>query len=326
MCIVFFFDAEESEEASPYRFVLASNRDEVLSRPAAPAQPLACDGGSFVDFGVETKAGGLWLTVQMKGRSFEKLGVITNVRESLEETIKYGNIQSRGNILKDFASSETSATAFSRGIQNDLYAGFNLLLADSTGATFCSNRGSSRPDSASGCIAFSNETMPPSAPWPKVRRGRAQFEHIVRQSARENDDDDALVARLMDMLRDATPSLESLPGILPRDFEESLSSIRVLPCRTPIDNLEYATRTNTVVLVKTNGEVTFAEANVRDGGASWELKTHRLHELPPPFVENKRIHPLFAAKRPARAPAEKRRKKSNLSANEAVKRVRTSGG
>ena len=42
MCIVFFCDLS-LDEASPYRYVLASNRDEVLSRPSSAAAALSDD-------------------------------------------------------------------------------------------------------------------------------------------------------------------------------------------------------------------------------------------------------------------------------------------
>ena len=266
-------------------------------------------------WGRDELAGGMWLAVQMRGKVFEKLGVITNVREPLSKV--YSSVASRGCIIREFVSSSSSASEYAGGIDGERYAGFNLLLADRTGVTFCSNRGSGEPGSEEGIVSFSNETMVPKTQWPKVCHGRAAFERIVREDAGSNDDD-ALVNKLLEMMRDTT-RFDGLPGILPRDFEEALSSVCVSVCCTPVDGLEYATRTNTVLLVRKSGEVTFAEANACDGGGRWELKVHRLQEhslARPP----KRMHPLFAAKSRQSIPLKK--VKASFSVENALKRMR----
>ena len=306
MCIVFFCEFDDvgddggkgnssgSTRRHEFKYVLATNRDEDMSRPssAAHAWPNTRAFG-----GLDERAGGTWLALRTNDRTgFDGLGVITNVRERVAEDANQ-DYRSRGNIIRDFAAGNCSAKSCAENIALQSYAGFNLLLVDSKGCNFVSNRGGDRggkglqkkriPDGQ--LAAFSNEVIPDTWPWRKTSHGMELFERIVTTKMKHSED--AIVESLMQMLRNGNSfaAREDLPGILPQSDEEKMSRVCIPKFDLADGKTPYGTRTNTVVLVKKSGSVVFAEANRTLDAPAWELKCYRFGAL----QASPRVHSFF---------------------------------
>lgn len=232
MCVLAF-----AWNAHPrWRLVLAGNRDELHSRPAAPlARWQAAD---HVIAGRDLEAGGTWLGISEQGR----LAVITNLRGfGMPEPGR----ASRGALVSDLLTGEG---AFAEPDATDLAAfnPFNLIFVDGARARFLTNRPEPvRTRLAPGVYGLSNGAL--DEPWPKTLQIKAMLlDWIVT-----GDDDPAT---LLDGLRS-----EQLPdfGRLP----DRLSDVPQEPRHSPIfiRNPVYGTRCSTVVAVDAEGRGTIVE-------------------------------------------------------------------
>ena len=141
MCLVFLWrapvdeacDAWERELAKRYRLVIASNRDEILSRPADRLGRWR-DNEKVVG-GRDVQGGGTWLGMSDGGR----WSCITNVREpeSAPE-----NAPSRGALCANFLLGESTPEDAARAAvrDGDRYAGFNVVFGSSEDAWHACNR------------------------------------------------------------------------------------------------------------------------------------------------------------------------------------------
>src|SRR3990170_4629490 len=117
MCLILF-----AWQAHPrYPLVVAANRDEFHSRPAAAADWWA--DASDVLAGRDLKAGGTWMGVRRNGR----FAAITNYREPQAPELPLAF--SRGHLVRDFLISGESAEEHAWRLQGsgDAYHGFSLL-------------------------------------------------------------------------------------------------------------------------------------------------------------------------------------------------------
>lgn len=250
MCLIAF-----AWRAHPrYRLALTANRDEFHARPTAPAgfDPEHPD----VFGGRDLQAGGSWLLASTRGR----LAAVTNVRAGIApETAP----RSRGALVRGFAQSQSSPTAFIDALQGQAaqYGRFNLLLWAGSSLTFASNhpRFAARPVPP-GVHAMSNGAF--DAPWPKAMHATRAMQAWLQGDGHAQTGDVPSVEPLFRALRDDTPADDAL---LP-DTGVGLQLERTLsPAFVSGDT--YGTRCSSVVLVEENGKLLFAEQRYGPGGA-----------------------------------------------------------
>ncbi|MCX7041967.1 MAG: NRDE family protein [Gammaproteobacteria bacterium] len=224
-----------------YPLAMIANRDELHSRPSAPA---GRDPDHHDVFGGRDQVqGGGWLMVSSRGR----MAAVTNVRVGLNpETAPL----SRGALVRGFVSGNVSAASYLDGLAADAlrYGRFNLLAWDGTSLAFATND----PSFATrvlepGIHAMSNGAL--DATWPKgTHATQALSEWLLK-----NPDEATNTADLFEALADTTHAPDSLlpdtgVGI---ELERALSP--------PFLRGEtYGTRCSTIVLVAAN-EIAFLE-------------------------------------------------------------------
>ncbi|CAN5397314.1 NRDE family protein [soil metagenome] len=220
-----------------WRLVMAGNRDELHSRPAAPLA--RWDGPGGVIAGRDLLSGGTWAGVSEQGR----FAVVTNLGG-------YGPPdparQSRGALLKDQLSGEGR---YAEATEADLgdFNPFNLITAQGDEALFWSNRPKPvRRTLTPGLYGLSNGAL--DEPWPKTQR---------------------LKTILDDWL--------SGPAVRPQDLLDGLQEDRLIDTPTPepgaafqaifIRNPLYGTRCGTVVAIDEDGRGLIAERRFDAEGA-----------------------------------------------------------
>lgn len=235
MCLILFAIQQHRD----YPLLVIANRDEFYARPTRAAH--WWDDTPSIFAGRDLQANGTWMGVDHQGR----FAAVTNVREP---SVKHDAPRSRGDLPKNFLQGKLSAEDYLNrllAIKED-YAGFNLLVADSSGCWFASNRSDGIKRIPAGIYGVSNGNF--DEPWPKLKTGKLALEKNLRGSV----DVESLLAILSD--RDQAAD-ESLPETgLPTEFERLLSS-------RFIHSNEYGTRASSVVLCATDNTISFIEQN-----------------------------------------------------------------
>lgn len=257
MCLILFAYRVHPE----YPLVLAANRDEYLARPTAPVG--FWSGNPDILAGRDLVGGGTWLGVSRNGR----WAAVTNVREP---AFHADNAPSRGVVVSQFLESDLDPAVFAAalGERASVLNGFNLLLGSPETLAFVSNRGPEpgRPVHrieavGPGIHGLSNATM--DTPWTKVERGRNILEAHLLESEPQPE-------ALFDLLADETVASDrDLPDTgVGLELERALSPARI---RLP----HYGTRSSTVLLVSSDGHVTFLERTWPRGGGVPETRRYR---------------------------------------------------
>lgn len=225
--------------------ILAGNRDEFHARPAAPAGWW----GEHEELlgGRDLEAGGSWLALDRRGR----LAVVTNVREPVRDT---RGRRSRGELVVDALRFDGPLGRFAEQLRGrrDEYGGYNLLIGDGEELHCLSNRSKDRIGLEPGIYGLSNDRL--DTPWPKVVAARDGLLRLVGRAEVEVDG-------LFELLADRTPAPDDeLPDTgVPLEWERVLSAAFIV-------GSEYGTRASTVVLVRADGVVEFAERRFGPGG------------------------------------------------------------
>lgn len=177
MCtLLFAYDVDPA-----HRLVVAANRDEYYGRPTAPLSTWS-DRQSVIA-GRDLEGGGTWMGLTRSGR----WAALTNVRIPGEAP----GTRSRGELVVDFLAGGGGGSAMSylqRLMEReDVYGGFNLVVADTRGVYYWSNRGGAPPSAvAPGIHGISNAGL--DTPWPKVQRGKAALAALVERGEVTTDD------------------------------------------------------------------------------------------------------------------------------------------
>ena len=217
-----------------FPLVVAANRDEFHSRPSAALS--FWDDAPDILAGRDLTAGGTWLGVTGAGR----FAAVTNVREPGAPSRKH----SRGALTAGFLRSTLSAADFSRSIDGDDYAGFNLLLADRNALYYVSNRGDATQALMPGIYGLSNHRL--DTPWPKLVKARARFAEALAELPDEHAFFDLLADRSM------VPDKDLPSTGVPLAWERMLSAIFV-------QSADYGTRASTLMLRRHDGFSTIHE-------------------------------------------------------------------
>lgn len=254
MCLIVFAYRAHAD----YRLVVAANRDEWFGRPTAPAGfwPDAPD----VLAGRDLEAQGTWLGVTRAGR----FAAITNFRAPGSDR---ADAPSRGKLVSAFLTSSVPPVTFLESLRPDAarYNGFNLLVGDAASLAYFSNHEGRVRELPAGIYGLSNHLL--DEPWPKVRIGKAR----LVASLNGHVDAQRLLAALDDTEQAADEALPSTGVGLER--ERQLSPLRIRAG-------EYGTRSSTVLLISTDGEVSFVERSFAASGAEAGVIRERFPIVP----------------------------------------------
>ncbi|KAJ1945154.1 hypothetical protein FBU59_002393 [Linderina macrospora] len=290
MCIAFWVlnTTTTSDTEDTHDLVLAFNRDEYLERPTKGFHAWEAHPNIFAPKDLkpdDESHRGSWIGVNRQGR----LALLTNFREPVPH--HDGKI-SRGALVRDFLLNKPvtpggQTVDIDKGIreyaeaifnERQRYDGFNLVLMDLVPgrrqAVYVTNRGAVGHDGQPGTIAnvgdggvagLSNSTI--DNPWPKVVKGRQQFEDRLKAHGIEAGDE-GLVNALMDMMSNTAPFT---PDNQPTEITDLMRCVFVPKVNglrwTGVDNATvlvshdgYGTRTTDILLLRKN-KLTIAERN-----------------------------------------------------------------
>ena len=245
MCLILF----ALQQHDTYPLVVVANRDEYYARPTQSAHWWPDTPEIFA--GRDLEAQGTWMGVNRNGR----FAAVTNVREP-------GGLDparlSRGQLTRDFLSSHEPAEAFLKNLESGAhdYAGFNLLIGDSSALYFYSNRDSGVRPVTPGIYGISNGKF--NEHWPKLKNGKKALANALQQGI----DNECLMQILTD---DSQANDSALP-----DTGVSLNIERMLSSRF-IRSPDYGTRASSVVRFNRQKEISFVEQNFDAAGKVGDL-------------------------------------------------------
>jgi len=220
-----------------YPLMLAANRDELFSRPAAPAA--FWDDQPEILAGRDLLQGGTWLGLTRTGR----VAAVTNYRDGRRPKV---GTRSRGWLVRDYLLADDTPAGFLAQVRAtaDQYDGFNLIAGTRSELFHYSNRGAPATPLPAGAHGLSNHLL--NTPWPKVQRAREALTALADAPA------DTLSAGLFALLADES----SAPDDALPDTGVGLELERVLSTAF-IRTANYGTRCSTVLLVDRTGRARF---------------------------------------------------------------------
>lgn len=268
MCIVFLYFCNEPT-SDGYQLIVASNRDEVYSRPTATARFWAENPNILAGMDLEPgKEGGTWLGITKDG----KFAALTNYKQA--QQFVNSNAIGRGYLVPDFLKGNDSVREYLQRISDgaDNYNGFNLLLGQlslhgKTVMGYYSNIEETVINMLSpGIHVLSNKTL--NCSWPKMVYGRKRFSEILD----ENCSKQVLIDKLIELLCAQERSFNSSDGKSFIGSHDDRSNENFMDdyddvCRSifvKIKEKRYGTRTNTVLLVDAKGHATYVERTMED--------------------------------------------------------------
>lgn len=245
MCLILF--AHEARPDLP--LVIAANRDELYSRPAAAAGPWP--HAPQVIGGRDLEAGGSWLGITRSGR----WAAVTNYHDASAAPLPQA--PSRGALVADYLTGKVSPMEYIADLEGRAheYNGFNLLVGEPGSVRWFSNRAGDHPlhkvELPPGVYGLSNHLL--NTPWPKVVHGRADLERVLNEGASS--------AAVLNTLLDETLADEAdLPRTgAPLELERALSA-RFITAG------DYGTRASTVIRVDREGDALLLERSFQPPG------------------------------------------------------------
>lgn len=240
MCLITFAYQQHPE----YSLIMVANRDEFYARPTLDMH--FWEDHPNVLAGLDLEQGGTWLGINKSG----KLAAVTNFRDgrNAEE-----NLKSRGALTRRFLTEALPTKTYLHELATGghLYGGFNLLLGDTTGIYYCSNKGAPSARITPGIYGLSNAYLDSS--WPKVEAAKKGLSKLIRSEFSIES-----LANLLHSEQQAADELLPNTGIS-HEWEKQLSS-----CFINIPS--YGTRATTVLLQKPSGETQVAEFRFNQSG------------------------------------------------------------
>ena len=240
MCLIAF--AIGASQGRP--LVIASNRDEFLSRPTLPLARWKTPRGHEIISGRDLRAGGTWLGMTPGGR----VAFLTNVREAKSNAVSL----SRGELVTRWLEAGVDANEFVASLdkKEGTYGGFNLVLGDVqrnawlwlTNKSISSASGWQVQALERGIYGLSNAAL--DTPWPKTLELKNILAAALRQETNTHDLD-ALQRPLLTALanRQRAP-VDKLPQTgVSQVMELALSSAFV-----EFPEHAYGTRSSTVLV------------------------------------------------------------------------------
>lgn len=253
---------------SKIKFILAANRDEVFWRPAKEAHfwqdhPHVLAGRDLT----EGVSGGTWIGLTKHG----KLSFLTNIMG--EGTGVDPTKKGRGALTSNFlTNANVSVKDYCDDVETDRlsYRKFNLVCGNLRRDEFIYMNSVDETSSVpiqTGSFCMSNGTL--DSKWYKVERNRHKFQQLVDDNlSNENADNEALIENLLTFLEDTERHFPDPNVTVNNPMNEYISSIFVPLHR----DLQYGTRTNTIIMVDQDNHVTFLERtkeNLDDPVTEW---------------------------------------------------------
>ncbi|XP_040272242.1 transport and Golgi organization protein 2 homolog [Bufo bufo] len=276
MCIIFFKFDPRPVSKNAYRLILAANRDEFYHRPAKPADFWGSNNEILSGVDLEAgKEGGTWLGISKRG----KFAALTNYLQPKIDV----NAKGRGALVANFLTSDLDSFSYLKTIsaEGHLYNAFNLVAADFNNTNgdvlhYYGSKGEQEPIQLKpGLYGVSCSLL--DTPWKKLQHGKKLFADIIKKSqdiARED-----LVQELIKVMNNEEPQLPD-PAIEEqgKDFVRPiLRSYSAVCVRCP----GYGTRTNTIVLIDGEGQVTFTERTMLNCDITqWKTSTYQFKLQP----------------------------------------------
>ncbi|WP_269521269.1 NRDE family protein [Alteromonas sp. BMJM2] len=258
MCILFI----ARQQHPRYPLIIAANRDEFYARPTAPAA--FWDDAPSILAGRDFEANGTWMGVTQSG----KIAAITNVRAPSEvrtDAISRGELVT--NWLKDDKAQFTGQVTEQLTEQylqtlsdtRHRYNGYNLVFGNASALHVYNNVNNSVHPIQQGVFGLSNADI--ITPWPKVTQGVTSLNKYVSQHDTINTEDLFALLRNEDKADD-----QHLPSTgIGYEWEKALSSIFInIP--------SYGTRTSTILLVDSSGELSFKERTFTEKGETTQTR------------------------------------------------------
>lgn len=234
MCLIFI----ALKHHPKYKLIVAANRDEFYARKTAAAS--WWDDYPEILGGRDLEAMGTWLGMTRTGR----ICMVTNFREL--RNIK-AHAPSRGKLVTDFLLEKASGEAYLTKLQPGAsqYNGFSLIAGTVDSLFYLSNYRDGVIQLNSGLFGLSNHLL--ETPWPKVERGKAAIQDLLKSPVVDKDD-------LLAILSDETVGVDrELP-----DTGVGLERERMLSPAF-IKSSDYGTRCSTVIMVDYSDHVAFHE-------------------------------------------------------------------
>jgi len=259
MCLILFSYQMHPE----YELILAANRDEFYNRPTAPLDywPTHPD----VLAGRDLKSNGTWLGITKTGR----IAAITNYRDP---SVMMENAPSRGVLIRNFLTENSSPQEYLNEVSKigNSYNGFNLIVGDTSGLYYFSNRATQVQQLKPGIYGISNHLL--DTAWPKIQRGKALLQDQLK--GHEKIDIEKIWRILAD--RSQPPDAELPNTGVGLQWERILSSLF-------ISSPDYGTRSSSIILVEKSGHTVFMERTFLNGAKEIEegkTVTYRFKQKP----------------------------------------------
>jgi uncharacterized protein with NRDE domain len=251
MCLITFQWQPEAKN----KLILSANRDEYLHRPAQALHPWQGIDGVYA--GKDLSLGGTWLGVHKNGR----FAALTNHRDI---RIKGPELPiSRGNLVLDFLTSDVEPLEYLELLEDkaELYAGYNLLVADQQQLGYFSNRSQQAPHLLEpGLYGLSNALL--DSPWPKVKQAKQQLNDWLAIK-----DNPQPLAGLLSSTTIANDALLPDTGI-------AVEMERVLSCQKIITP-NYGTRCSTGLVINKD-HIQFEEVSWQANGELDSRQSYRI--------------------------------------------------
>lgn len=232
MCLVVLSIGQHPD----YPLILAANRDEFHARPTEDARWWP-DKPDIVG-GRDLQAGGTWLAAHRTGR----FATVTNFRDAKPTAPEH---RSRGELVTGYLEGGLEPHDYLATIDEDAYAGFNLIVGTSTDIAYLSNREDGSRSLPPGIYGLSNALL--DGPWDKVERSKRELVRLLEN----NSINETSLMRLMND-RDKGPVDEVERGRLEFEVAHAITApFIVMP--------HYGTRSTSILLADARGKWQFAE-------------------------------------------------------------------
>lgn len=236
--------------------VLLSNRDEFFERPTDRLHQWS---DQPIYAGRDQQSGGTWLGIHRQPVAIENMehheqngrwAAVLNFRDGVQAGT---DERSRGALVTDFLTSTLSPMDFARQLNLQEYAGFNLIVGDTSQAVIVNNRGHAPTALYAGLHVLSNGQ--PEDSWFKTERLRGRLRQEVLPLIAEDSRDEYWQAAAFDVLSDSTPApAEDLPNTgVAIDIEQMLSSVYIAPvafANKQTNQPTYGTRTQSILTLR----------------------------------------------------------------------------
>jgi uncharacterized protein with NRDE domain len=248
MCLLIF-----AHQVSPhYPLLVAANRDEFHSRPTAVSD--FWEEHPELLAGKDLEQGGTWMGVTRSGL----FAAITNYRDPAQTAAAP---RSRGELPLNYLTGPGDPQTYldKLAARAHGYAGFNLLVGDRDSLWYFSNSDTRAPLCLPpGVYGLSNASL--DTPWPKVERGKARLQQLLRDDAIAHETLSSVVAD-RSLAEQSAPKEENLNNTM-----ETLLSAQFIVTEL------YGTRSSTTMWTDAQGQTSWREESFNGQGTLCEVK------------------------------------------------------